>query len=330
MSSKRKRILSIDGGGIRGLIPVLVLKRLEQLIAEVQGGDPKPLAHYFDLIAGTSTGAIIAVGLAGRDGHDQPLASAAQLETFYRGQAASVFRGRRLGLLGPKYIQEKLADRFAEICGNARLSDARPNLLVPAFELEHQQGFLFRGGPEYANERDYFLRDVLLASTAAPYLFPPALIAEIRDASNLKAFIDGGSFAGNPALHAYLDIQELFGKNTDMLLVSLGTGQNFQPIDYHLARRWGLLAWLSPRQRLPLVQMFLNGQSNDTDQTLTRIIPDPREYWRFDGATDLPLPPLDDASERALAALTAAADDHIARQHDRLAELAAHLVQLAA
>jgi len=106
------RILSIDGGGIRGLIPALVLEKLGALIAEAQVGkkdDGGPLAQHFDLICGASTGAIIAVGTAGCQNPDERLATPHALVHLYADEAATVFvgdrRGMTCGLFGPKYQQ---------------------------------------------------------------------------------------------------------------------------------------------------------------------------------------------------------------------------------
>lgn len=143
------------------------------------------------------------------------------------------------------------------------------------------------------------------------------------------ALIDGGSFANNPALHAYVEASQLFGHDGEILLVSLGTGGRLDLIDYHLARRWGLLAWLNPRFRLPLVQVLLKGQSNDVHRTLQCLIPDPQQYWRFGGPVNRPLPMLDDATTQALHTLREAANAYVAREEQRLTSLARLLVRSA-
>ena len=240
---------------------------------------------FFDVVAGTSTGAIIAAALAGCKGADRrPLASPNELINFYLEDAARVFAGRwrtLKGLLRPKFRigQTKLKQRFAEICCDARLADAAANLIIPAFE--GNGAYLFRGGPSWpaGSQPDFYLRDVLLATTAAPYLFPPVRITAIGQ-QETRDFIDGGLFANNPAMHAYLEARELFGSRREILLLSLGTGNDFHPIDYHTAYRWGGLQLLNPLKGLPLIQAMMQGQSHDTHRNLQRLIPDQHSYIR--------------------------------------------------
>jgi uncharacterized protein len=328
--SRPVRILSLDGGGMRGLFPAKLLSRLEQLTTErlaALGRKPEPLAKLFDVFAGTSTGAIIAVGLAGIRREGEPLATPDELVRFYCENARHVFAGRRYGILRTKYEQSALAGIFSEICGDARLSEVQTNILIPAFDIENRSGFLFRGGPGWMphSQADYYLRDALLAATATPFLFPPAYIAAIGQ-PELRAFIDGGSFANNPSFHAYLDGRQLFGDQRQILLLSLGTGDDFKPIDYHIARRWGLGAWFNPRNRLPLVRMLMYGQSDQAHQNLRRLIPDTRYYIRLDAPQTSYLPSMDDASPAAVRALSTAADEFVAESEDILRDIARRLV----
>lgn len=328
------RILSIDGGGMRGIIPAMILQQLDHLIAQrldERKHKPQPLVKFFDVVAGTSTGAIIAAALAGCKGADRrPLASPNELINFYLEDAARVFAGRwrtLKGLLRPKFRigQTKLKQRFAEICCDARLADAAANLIIPAFE--GNGAYLFRGGPSWpaGSQPDFYLRDVLLATTAAPYLFPPVRITAIGQ-QETRDFIDGGLFANNPAMHAYLEARELFGSRREILLLSLGTGNDFHPIDYHTAYRWGGLQLLNPLKGLPLIQAMMQGQSHDTHRNLQRLIPDQHSYIQLDLHSPMPLPSFDDASPAAVQSLRAVADKLIAQNSELLVGLSHRLV----
>jgi uncharacterized protein len=317
------RILSIDGGGMRGIIPAMILKKLEDLIGGVLDGSKRPrqpLATFFDIIAGTSTGAIIAAGLAGRNRKGQPLATPDSLIAFYEKNSRNVFGSRRKIL--PRSNQQALAQELHGICGEARLSEATANLVVPAFV--ENGAFLFRGGPDRTpgTQADYLLRDVLLAATAAPTVFPPVRITAIGQ-QETRSFIDGGLFANNPTLHAWLDARELFGQQRDILVVSLGTGNDFRPVDYHLARNWGLLRWLDPRRGL--VQLLMQGQSHDTHRNLQQLIPDQHWYIRLDPRSREPLPSFFDASDRALGQLIKVTNTFIDRHSGELADLSQRL-----
>ena len=324
-------ILSIDGGGMRGVIPAMVLKHLNQLIVQrlkARNLQPQPLVKFFDIVAGTSTGAIIATGLAGCKGRDRrPLATPDELVDFYETDAARVFHSHGLGLLRPKFRRGRteLKRRLNEICGEARLSDAAAYLVIPAFM--GKGAFLFRGGSVWRrrSEPDYYLRDVLLATTAAPYLFPPARIAAIGR-QEVQAFMDGGLFANNPALHAYLAARELFSFRREILLLSLGTGNDFHPIDYHEAFRWGGMQLLNPLKGLPLIQAMMQGQSHDTHCILQRLIPDQHSYVRLDLHSNAPLPAFDNASATAMQLLRYLAEKLIAQNAELLVGLSDRLV----
>jgi predicted acylesterase/phospholipase RssA len=325
------RILSIDGGGMRGIIPAMILRKLDELVterlAELQQ-PPRPLASFFDIVAGTSTGAIIAAGIAGcKVNERRPLASPAELFDFYINDAAKVFVAHwwRLGLWRPKFAtgQKTLEQQFARICGDARLSDAASNLIIPAFKGDG--AFMFRGGPKWRNEPDFYLRDVLAATTAAPCFFPPARFTAIGQ-PRTQHFIDGGMFANNPAMHAYLDARELFDRQREILLVSLGTGSDFYPIDYHGFHRSGGAKWLNPRKGVPIIQTMMQGQSHDTDGVLRRLIPDPRSYIRLDIRSTAPMPSFDDATPPAVQFFCNMAEELLADSNDRLVALSHRLV----
>jgi patatin-like phospholipase/acyl hydrolase len=322
------RVLSIDGGGVRGIIPAILLRRLDQLIgARLRELDraPRPLADFFDLVAGTSTGAIVAASIAGRKPNGEPLSTPDGLVRFYQEDARPVFQPRRWdrGVLSTKLDAVPLERRFREICCGARLSQVAVNLIVPAFT--GNGAHIFRGGPGWAagSDPDYRLEDVLRATTSAPYLFEPARIAAIGD-PQLRTFIDGGMFANNPSLHAYLEARELYGARREMLLISLGTGNDFEPIDYHVARSWGGLKWLDPRKGL--LQVLMQGQSHDTHRNLRRLIPDPHAYLRLDLQTHAKFPSFDDASPAAIATFTRMAEEFTGKNEEILASLAQRLV----
>lgn len=335
--------MSIDGGGTRGIIPALVLNELDRLITQriPNAADGGHFVDFFDVVAGTSTGAIIAAGLAGIS-DEQHVSGLAQLIEFYRHEAADVFSQSRAsywipeslaqkfsGILSPKFKagQQRLKQKFGEICRDACLSNAAANVVIPAFT--GKGAFVFRGGPDWpvGTVSDYFLRDVLLATTAAPYVFPPSRIMSIGRAE-IESFIDGGVFANNPALHAYLDARQLFGSHRDVLLVSLGTASDFIPLDYHAVFRWGGLGWLNIQKGLPLIQAFMLGQSNDTHSILQQLIPDPRCYIRLDIHSRTPLPEFFDASSAAMQTFECLAGRIIEQNAELIEDLANRLAKL--
>lgn len=231
-----KRILALDGGGIRGALTLGYLGRIENELRERHGGDPRfRLSDYFDLIGGTSTGSIIATGLALGYAVDE-------LADLYRSLGEKVFdRGMlRFGVFGSKFAKEPLLHALDTHFGDATLGgeDLRTGLMVMTKRLDTGSPWLFHNNPRgkyfggdgggFPN-RDMPLRNVVRASTAAPHYFDPELLQVAPAVSG--AFVDGGvSPYNNPALQMLmLATCEGYGLNwpfgaDNLLLVSAGTG----------------------------------------------------------------------------------------------------------
>jgi len=242
-----KRILSLDGGGLRGVLTVGLLRRIETILRDRFGGDPAfRLCDYFDLIGGTSTGAIIAAGLAlGM--------SVEQVHGHYLKLGESVFKRSfwRNGLVIPKYDSDKVASALKSVFGEHMLgSDAfRTGLMVMSKRYDSGSPWPLTNNPNavYHSPRpgsttipngEYPLWQVVRASTAAPSFFAPEWvdISRADPARGLAAvhgqFVDGGvSTANNPALQLLMTatVQGYkFGWRTGadrLLVVSLGTGK---------------------------------------------------------------------------------------------------------
>lgn len=226
-----KRILSIDGGGIRGLIPATVLAALEQVAA-------RPCGDLFDLIAGTSTGGIIALGLA------HGLAASDMVDLYAKKGPAIFSRSfdQELrsgdGVYGPRYLATSLEKVLLDLLGDATLADVRgPELLIPAYAIDVPSAWFFRTWKARSDATDNLhLRDVARATSAAPTYFPPAMVGG-------HAFIDGGMFANNPAMCALASARKLWpGQPVEML--SLGTGSFEEPLDPKDAAGWGEVGWI--------------------------------------------------------------------------------------
>ena len=239
-----KRILALDGGGIRGILTVQLLKRIEQILRDRSGDDSAVLADYFDLIGGTSTGAIIASALA--------LGwTVERIETLYLELGNSIFESSlfRKGLLRPKFSAKPVKAALQREYGDIRLGGAelRTGLAVVAKRLDTGSPWVIHNNPrgKYFDQvpgsnstpnKDYLLREVVRASTAAPTYFEPE---KIRVSDDLEgAFVDGGvSPHNNPALQllmlATLKGHELCWPTgaDQLLLVSLGTGSKTLALD---------------------------------------------------------------------------------------------------
>jgi uncharacterized protein len=348
--SDRFRILSVDGGGIRGLIPALVLAELESRVREQAGGE-RALADCFHLMAGTSTGGLIALGLTvpDPDAPERPRLGAADLVALYRDEGPEVFeRGpaHRVrsgdGWLGPKYSPEALERVAREHFEQTRLRQALRELVVTAYDMTAREPHFFkRWRAAESDERNPTMVDAALATAAAPTYFPSHGLDE-------RALIDGGVFANNPAVAAVAEALKRTAtepahlRPQDLLVVSLGTGVHATGWDQSEVRSWGRLEWIQPREQEPaLIGALLDGQSDAADHWAHMILnhepgePFPEaaqigahgpRYFRLQ--VRLPGPSgLDDASPTALAALEAAARELIETHAEQLTEIARRLAR---
>jgi hypothetical protein len=239
-----KRILALDGGGIRGILTLQVLRRIEEVVRQRTGRADACLADYFDLVGGTSTGAIIAAGVAlGR--------TVDELDNLYRKLGATIFERRwhRWGLFRSKFPAKALRAALEAEFGGVRLGDdeIRSGLAIMTKRLDtgspwivhnNPRGKYFgpRAGGTATPNRDFLLRDIVRASTAAPHFFDPERIKVAADIDG--AFVDGGVSPHNdPALQLVL-LAALegyaFGWSlgaNNLLVVSVGTGSQELTLD---------------------------------------------------------------------------------------------------
>ena len=289
------RVLAIDGGGIRGLIPALVLAELERRCG-------RPIARLFDLVAGTSSGAILACALTRPDAMP-----AAQAAARYEREGPEVFDRSLLkrisslgGLIDERYDARGLVASLRRHLGDTRLAQATTGLLITAYDLEARQALLLRASDEMS------MVDAAHASSAAPTYFEPVRVGA-------RTLVDGGVFAVNPAVLAYAEA----GGEIDVL-VSLGTGQHTRPLPYDEVKDWGQLEWARP-----ILDVVFDGSADAVDSQLSKLLDD--RYIRLQTRLDEASDELDDASRANLAALRREAERLIARRSADLDRLCAAL-----
>ena len=302
------KILSIDGGGIRGLVPALVLAEIEQRTG-------RPIASLFDLIAGTSTGGILALGLTIAKSPGGPVYSALQMAHFYQHEGSRIFSRSPLralfacdNLTWKKYASAGIERVLCEYFGDSRLRDAVTNLLIPAYELEHRAPFFFRSANACQRlDYDFFARDVARATSAAPSYFEPMrMLTGTPD--HHYTLIDGGVFANNPAACALVDARTAFPDAPGYLIVSLGTGALARSIPLGLARYWGTIRWAKP-----LLDVVFDGVSSTVDYQLRQLLL-PNHYYRIQARITRHTHRLDDTSCANISALKAVARHLIASE----------------
>jgi len=318
------KVLSIDGGGIRGIIPAIVL-------AEIETETQHRIAELFDLIAGTSTGGILALGLAKPSANDpaRPQYAASDLADLYVKEGKHIFArspwhrfGALDNLLDEKYDAAGVEAVLKQYFGDVKLSKAVTEVLVTSYELETRQPWFFaRHKAREDSNFDFSMRFVGRATSAAPTYFEPE---ELKATTPHGGLVDGGVFANNPAMCAYVEAKKIHAGPEEVLVVSLGTGQYTRPIHYDEAKDWGLAKWAKP-----IIDVVFDGVSDTVDhqmQVLCRESDDgdPR-YYRFQTELDLGSDDLDNATATNVAALRQKAQDLIEEQSDSLDRLCREL-----
>ncbi len=339
-----RHILSIDGGGVRGIVPAIVLEALD---AEFKAlGKDCRVADCFDLIAGTSSGAIVASGLAlPRPGEDIS-ASPSDIRRVFETDARRIFRrgwfceipiiGRLPQLFGPFYRPTGLSDILQENFGDMVMADARRNLMITAYSIDPRDIVLFRGGPAYEEcpEGGQFgmvkVRDAVMGSTAAPTFFPPHRIMrpEGPDENGRDHWtaIDGAVYINDPTMAALTEAIRLF-PGDDFRVVSLGAGRVTREYPFEQSRRWGFSQWVSPtgRFRTPLLSAMSDGQARAVGRQLHYLLGD--DYFRFDyrlvqgRGSDR----IDDATRGNIIRLTRGALEMVEEMRPKLRQLAKEL-----
>ncbi|XP_059623822.1 patatin-like protein 3 isoform X1 [Cornus florida] len=316
--TKRKTVtvLSIDGGGIKGIIPGILLAFLESKLQELDGTSAR-IADYFDVIAGTSTGGLVTTMLAAPNKNNRPMYAAKDINNFYLQHTPKIFpqsSGKSFldmvtGLIGavsgPKYDGKYLKSLTKELLGDLTIKQTLTNVVIPAFDIKHLQPIIFTTSDAKVNvSKNALLSDICLSTSAAP-TYLPAHYFETKDADGkTRTFdlIDGGVAANNPTLMAishiakeivmgnyeFVEMEPMESKR--MLVLSLGTGAAKREKKYNAttASRWGLLSWVYDNGATPLLDVYGDASSDMVDihvSTLFQALHSEKNYLRIQDDT---------------------------------------------
>lgn len=294
------KILSIDGGGICGILPAMVL-------AEIEKRTKKPIAELFDLIVGTSTGGILTLGLTvpASPGSSTPRFKAEDLLKIYTEQGREIFPRVPLwssirSVFGSTYSPTGLERIAAAKFGDARLKDTLKPVIVMTYDIENTRTHYFnsRMAKEDPHTEDFFLRDIVRATSAAPTYFEPfGFQQDLNGSPANHTFVDGGVFANNPAMLGYTEAKIINDQqarliqvdedsrdaNSDAYVVdprdiaepffmlSLGTGSVKKPLTYQRTKKWGMLTWARP-----LIDILMQGSADTVDYQIKNLLPPDR------------------------------------------------------
>ena len=285
MSEKKTfNILSIDGGGIRGIIPAMVLAEIERRVACEEDRGFVPTSELFDLVVGTSTGGILALGLTQNGTCEKPPLSAEELVEIYEKHGSKIFKLSRTGealakteerlksfkkfdsitevgflsildliselerLTDEKYSREGLGDVLnCFIDETLCLKDVNTKTMVTCYDMQTPETLFLKSWN--CEHKAIKIKDAAFATSAAPTFFEPL---RIHIAEKPRTLIDGGIFINSPVVSAYAEGRKIISKKgksegfskEDIFVVSLGTGKSISSAKYEDAKDWGALKWL--------------------------------------------------------------------------------------
>jgi uncharacterized protein len=253
-------VLAIDGGGIRGIIPAVILSELQNRLG-------RELWQTFDLIAGTSTGGIIALGLGTTCNAGKPY-TPDQLLNLYLQNGSVIFKKSwftpvRQFLL-PKYSPNGLQATLTRFFQATEFSTALTPLLISSYNLQTQMPFFFKSHliaarPDY----NWKVSDIARATSAAPTFFPPFHLVRGTDD---YALVDGGVFVNNPSMAAFVEARLLYPDAARVVVVSVGTGDRQDQIKFNQAKDWGLVGWAKQ-----IIPVLMDSVSEAVDFELTTL-----------------------------------------------------------
>ncbi|HEY9651760.1 MAG TPA: patatin-like phospholipase family protein [Coleofasciculaceae cyanobacterium] len=291
----RFRILSLDGGGIRGLVSAYILQEIETKLKE---NNKPPLREHFDMIAGTSTGSILAAGIA----LGYPIK---ELIEIYETRGLEIFPYQKLfdmgrlklllkyGLSAPKFSNEGLINvltnepRFKKHdgsyvtmkeVGEVGQDGKHPIVVILAYDTRYRNTTLFTNyhtpeeGSRWYNKIP--LWQICVASAAAPTFFPAYELKNYEESEKdgIKEewsfpHVDGGVTANNPSLCAIARAIQLGHKLEDISVLSIGTGENKKPMPFEKVEGWGLIQW-----GLRISDVFMEGQAEIQSRICTQLM----------------------------------------------------------
>ncbi len=300
-----RRVLSIDGGGIRGIIPAMVIAHLER-----QTG--KPACELFDLIVGTSTGGILALGLSLQDEAARPLLAAKRMVALYERHGGEIFEQslwRKLrtvgGIFEEAYSHKTLEAVLELYFGERTLAECGVPAMVTSYDIQHRRTVFIKSW--HADHADLQCSDAARATSAAPTYFEPA---NLQWADESRTLIDGGVYMNSPAVSAYAEARKLF-PNEPIAMLSLGTGELTRPIPYEEARTWGSALWV-----MSLLDCMFDGVSKAADHQMRLFLGE--HYLRLQTPLHYASDDMDDASRGNIRNLKQTARELIKREAEVL------------
>lgn len=341
---KKIRILSLDGGGIRGIISCVVLKYIQEQLQKMDHPNAK-IGDYFDLVAGSSTGGLLTAILLFPDNNKGAKFSIEAALDLYAKKGDSIFSVsfwesliNPFGLFNEKISQRNLERQLNDVFGSLELKDLIKPCLITSYDINQRKAKFFCSHEASSSLENFYVKDVCRATSAAPTYFEPARIRSLYDQE--FTLIDGGVYANNPALCAYAEAKKIafskvlkdpmkrdYPQINDMIIVSLGTGEVLKPYSYEKFENAGKIKWVSP-----LIDILLSANAETVNYHLSKMYEslgprNQKNYYRLMPQLRNASPEMDDTSKKNIFELIQAGLYFVDQNRKTLNEIAKKLVR---
>ncbi len=312
------RILSLDGGGIRGIMETFFLEQIEKLTG-------KRISDIFHLIAGTSAGGIIAAGLTVPDDSEEnllqnkPKFTAEDLTNLFKDHANKIFHKNIYslwGFLGPRYNSASWENLAVEKFQTATFNQSLIDTLIVSHDLHGNKPKFFKS---WSQKETFYTKDVVLATSAAPTYFQPRIVTSVNTPNPKSYFLsDGGTCANNPTACALVEAKKLYPTIHKYEIVSLGTGQYSDPLCYDQMKNAGFVGW-----GMNMLNISIDGPSNLIHQEMQTLYPN--SYFRWNPVIDKEHAAMDNIAPHNIDYLLQVADDMISNNQQAFHDLVKRL-----
>jgi patatin-like phospholipase/acyl hydrolase len=308
--ARQARILAIDGGGGRGVIPSYELTRLEEATGH-------SISDMFHMIAGTSTGGIIALSLTMRNPEipNRPLHSAHDILTMYQHEMPEFFVKKNFsfgGAFRTKYKSGRLYNKLREKFGDALFSGSLNDVIIPCYDAE-------RGYPKIAKSYkavinplyDFFNYDIARGTSAAPSFFKPVrIVSQANQLGETRShvLIDGGVFANDPTMCAFAEAKRRYPLADEFLILSLGTGRSYKPLLFDDAQSMKGYNWATA---FPDISIDSSAATVDYQMSVFASADSAIKYFRSQPILPTDISKMDDTSEETIRKWTYHAEEQV-------------------
>lgn len=342
--SKKIRILSLDGGGIRGIISCVILRFIEEELKRLDQPNAK-LGDYFDLIAGSSTGGLLAAVLLSPDVNKKAKFSVEAALDLYTERGETIFNVsfwqkilNPFGLFNEKIDDNNFEKQLEEVFGTQELKNFIKPSLITSYDITQRKAKFFTSHDAQSSLENFYVKDVCRATSAAPTYFEPAVIKSFYGQE--FTLIDGGVYANNPALCAYAEARKIefkkvlndetkidFPTINDMLIISVGTGEVLKSYTFEEFDNAGKLKWISP-----LIDILLSSNVETVNYHIEKMFDtlgprNQKNYYRISPDLQKASPEMDKTNKTNINNLIQAGLIYVEQNKETLTEIAKKLIK---